>query len=55
MKHLNLTILIAILLYFQIENSEAGLISPVEKPLFETTQSNSQINKKKLNLNQPLK
>ena len=48
MKHLNLTILIAILLYFQIENSDAGLISPVEKPLFETTQSNSQNNNKKI-------
>ena len=48
MKHLNLTALIAILLYFQIENSEAGLISPVEKPLFEITQSNSQINNKKI-------
>ena len=48
MKHLNLTALIAILLYFQIENSEAGLISPVEKPPFETTQNNSQINDKKI-------
>ena len=48
MKHLNLTALIAILLYFQIEYSEAGLISPVEKPLFETTQNNSQINNKKI-------
>ena len=48
MKHLNLTVLIAILLHFQIEHSEAGLISPVEKPLFETSQSNSQINKKKI-------
>ena len=48
MKHLNLTALIAILLHFQIENSEAGLISPVEKPLFETSQSNSQINNKKI-------
>ena len=48
MKHLNLTALIAILLYFQIENSEAGLISPVKKPIFETTQSNSQTNKNKI-------
>ena len=48
MKHLNLTVLIAILLHFQIEHSEAGLISPVEKPLFETSQSNSQINNKKI-------
>ena len=48
MKHLNLTVLIAILLYFQIENSEAGLISPVEKPIFETAQSNSQINNNKV-------
>ena len=48
MKHLSLTALIAILLYFQIENSEAGLISPVEKPPFETTQNNSQINDKKI-------
>ena len=50
MKHLNLTILIAILLHFQIEYSEAGLISPGEKPLFETTQSNSQIKNKKIKL-----
>jgi len=48
MKHLNLTVLIAILLYFQIENSEAGLISPIEKPIFETTQSNSEFNKNKI-------
>ena len=48
MKHLNLTALIVILLYFQIENSEAQLISPVEKPRFETTQKNSQINNKKI-------
>ena len=45
MKHLKLSILIAVLFHLTAGSSIAGLISPKEKPNFKTTQNNYQIYK----------
>jgi len=45
MKHLKLSILIAVLFHLTTGSSIAGLISPKEKSNFKTTQNNYQINK----------
>jgi len=47
MKHLKLTVLIAVIFHLMIQNSSAGLISPVKKPLFENKQLKTQINNNK--------
>jgi len=43
MKHLKLSILIAVLFHLTTGSSIAGLISPKEKSNFKTTQNNYQI------------
>ena len=47
MKHLKLSILIAVLFHLIASSSIAGLISPKEKPNFNTKKKNYQINKDK--------